>query len=152
MVDSAHAQQFIQLLRQHERIIYKVARAYCGDAEARRDLLQDIVSQVWRAFASFDPSRGVAFSTWLYRIAMNVAISHFRAKTRRAPEISLEDLGFDLAAAEAAFVAAGDNVRILQQLLSELNALDRALVLLHLEGHDAATIAAVLGISCCYSW
>ena len=67
---------FIELLQQHERIINKVCRVYAQDTEDRNDLYQEIALQAWRSYPNF---RGDAqFSTWLYRVALNTAITQFR--------------------------------------------------------------------------
>lgn len=69
---------FADLLQQHQGIVLKVARAWSQAAEDRRDLVQDISIQAWRGFASFDPDKA-RFGTWLYRVALNVAISQSAA-------------------------------------------------------------------------
>ena len=70
---------FLQLLDAHKGILYKVANAYCVRREERGDLVQDIIVELWRAYPRFEPTRA-AVSTWMYRIALNVAIS-----ARRGP-------------------------------------------------------------------
>src|SRR5262245_17763510 len=69
-------ERFLTLLEMHERIVFKVAALYCHNAEDRRDLAQEITAQLWRAFPRYDEAR--PFSTWAYRIALNVAISYAR--------------------------------------------------------------------------
>jgi RNA polymerase sigma-70 factor, ECF subfamily len=69
------------LLARHGGVVFKVASIYCRDTEDRRDLAQEICAQLWRAYPSYDESR--SFSTWMYRVALNVAISHRRSSTRR---------------------------------------------------------------------
>ena len=68
--------QFAELLAEHRRLIFKIVNAYARTAADREDLAQEIAIQSWRAFQSYDASR--TFSTWLYRIALNVAISQVR--------------------------------------------------------------------------
>ena len=70
---AAKQAEFDALVRQHRGITFKVASAYAPTPEDRQDLVQEIVAQVWRAFPHYDPTRN--FSTWMYRIALNVAIS-----------------------------------------------------------------------------
>src|ERR1019366_10579485 len=71
--DSGTQGRFLDLLDSHRRLLYRVARIYGRSAEDREDLVQEIVGQLWRAFPRYDP--GQKFSTWMYRIALNVAIS-----------------------------------------------------------------------------
>jgi RNA polymerase sigma factor (sigma-70 family) len=75
--------QFEQLLQSHRGIVYKVAGSYSRTASDRDDLAQEICLQLWRAFPKYDSQR--KFSTWMYRVALNVAISHLR----RTPQYDL---------------------------------------------------------------
>jgi RNA polymerase sigma-70 factor, ECF subfamily len=78
--DSPHA-RFEALLARHRGAVLKVASIYCRDAEDRRDLAQEICTQLWQAYPRYDEGR--SFSTWMYRVALNVAISHRRSSMRR---------------------------------------------------------------------
>lgn len=138
--------RFVALLEGHKRILYKVANAYCRNREDRGDLIQDIVTQLWRSFGQFDDRN--RFSTWMYRIAMNVAISFYRSESRRIREtVPIDEFGLDLAAADRVMDAAGDDVRILHQLIARLDELNRALIILYLDGHSHDEIAGIMGIS-----
>lgn len=136
---------FAQLLAQHQGIVLKVARAYCRDSEDRKDLIQEISIQAWRAFPGFTPERA-QFTTWLYRIALNVAISQLRSRQLRqrhhADATHIDDLAIVADTAE--------NSASLQQLttlIHSLPPLDRALLVLHLDDCSHRQIAEVLGIS-----
>jgi RNA polymerase sigma factor (sigma-70 family) len=139
--------EFIARMEPHRAMLYKVAYTYCRDAETRRDLVQEMLVQLWRAFPRFDASREVKFSTWMYRIAMNVAISGFRDATRRHDEVPMGELALEIEPALLIDEALSDNLSILKRLMDELDELNRALLLMFLEGHDADEIADVLGIS-----
>ena len=69
--------QFGELLERHRGIVFKVANTYCRDPHDRADLAQEIATQLWRSFPRYDGTR--TFSTWMYRIALNVAISFRRS-------------------------------------------------------------------------
>ena len=87
-------QRFALLLAQHQGIVLKVARGYCAQRDDRSDLIQEISTQAWRAFPAFDPQRA-QFSTWLYRIALNTAISQLRSRELRRhyhSDAALDDL------------------------------------------------------------
>lgn len=152
MADRERQQQFEDLLREHRRIVFKVARVYARDAHDRDDLVQDIAMQLWRSFDAFDVRRA-KFSTWMYRVALNVAISHARSANRSlAPHLEpldgahLESVaGPDTSHDES--LERGERVAVLNAFIGSLDALNRALVLLYLEDRDYAEIAAVLGIS-----
>jgi RNA polymerase sigma factor (sigma-70 family) len=131
------ADELTELLRQHAGLIRKIAYAYCRDAA--EDVVQEISIQLWRARDRYDPR--FAHTTWIYRIALNVAISYFRRTERHRDTAPLE------AAAAIATPPISDDLRQLLAWIDELGALDRALVLLYLDGNGHASIAAVLGIS-----
>ncbi len=137
---------FIARLEKHQRILFKVAYMYCRDRDDRQDLVQEMLIQVWRSYARFDER--VQFSTWMYRIAVNVAITHYRSEGRRLRDtVPLEEYGLDIAAADALFDNDTDNMRALRQMINGLDELNRALILLFLEGFSSEEIAEVVGIS-----
>lgn len=136
------APQLTDLLRRHARLIQKIAYAYCRSAADREDLVQEVCVQLWRSHAAYDPR--FRETTWIYRIALNVAISFYRRERRHAERRQpLEDQAIAIAG-EAE--PTGD-VALLLGCIAELGALDKALVLLYLDDNDHAAIAEVLGIS-----
>ncbi|MBS0214014.1 MAG: sigma-70 family RNA polymerase sigma factor [Proteobacteria bacterium] len=140
-------ERFQALLGQHERIVFKVARMYCRQDEDRRDLVQEIAIQAWRSFRRYDPAR--AFSTWLYRVALNVAISQARNFGQRQRHlVPLDEAAHAIADERATPMPheADERLRALQGCIDELAPLDRALMLLYLEERSHAEIAEVLGI------
>ena len=138
--------RFQALLAQHEKIVFKVAGMYCRNAEDQRDLAQEICVQAWRSFGSYDPAR--SFSTWMYRIALNVAISNARsAGLRDRHAVPLDEDVHDIADENAVPGETDERVRILHRFIEQLGALDRALMLLYLEDRSYREIADVLGIT-----
>ena len=135
---------FVALLERHRGIVFKVANSYGRGADDRADLAQEIATQLWRAWLGYDPSR--SFSTWMYRIALNVAISFARGDgQRRRLVVPLGDAHDDLA--EAAFDhEAAQHVALLQRFIARQSPLDRALLLLHLDERPQREIAEILGI------
>lgn len=137
---------FTALLERHRGIVVKVAGTYARGVDERAELMQEIAAQLWRAFPRYDPAR--SFSTWMYRIALNVAISALRE--RRRDDDHLIPLAGD--ALDVADPAATDplrelQVRALHHFIAALPPLDRALMLLYLDDRSHAEIAEVLGIS-----
>ena len=138
-------QAFGELLQQHRGIVFKVANTYARDADDRADLAQEIAAQLWRAWPGYDPAR--RFSTWMYRIALNVAISFLRGDGRRRRRtVPLDGLD-DLADGNAADHEADDRARALHRFIAAQEPLNRALLLLYLEEHSTRQMAEVLGIS-----
>ncbi|RUL74059.1 RNA polymerase sigma factor [Dyella choica] len=136
-------QAFEKLLREHQRIVFKVASVYARDPEDRNDLTQEICLQLWRSFAGFD-ARRARFSTWMYRVALNVAISHQR---RSRPEPSLEHKQLNAFEGSAGIAEPDERLAALHRFIAELDPLNRALILLYLEDRGYGEIAEILGIS-----
>jgi RNA polymerase sigma factor (sigma-70 family) len=143
---NAARDRFQALLAQHEKIVFKVANMYCRNAEDKRDLAQEICVQAWRSFSSYDATR--SFSTWMYRIALNVAISFARsAGLRERHAVPLDEGALDVADDSAAIGEPDERVRALHSFIDQLDVLSRALMLLYLEDRSYREIAEVLGIT-----
>jgi RNA polymerase sigma factor (sigma-70 family) len=138
--------RFQALLEQHRKIVFKVANTYCRHGEDRRDVAQEIFAQLWKAFPGYDGQR--IFSTWMYRIALNVAISFVRSNSQRARHTIELDESIDIALDDSTRAHETDeNVRMLEAFIEQQDPLHRALLLLYLEEHSYRDIAEILGIS-----
>jgi len=145
-IEGNRQDEFGQLLHAHRKIVFKVANTYARHAEDRADLAQEIAAQLWRAFPGFDRQR--TFSTWMYRIALNVAISHVRSQTQRQRHaVPLDEQLHDIADDNGPDHEADERVRALHRFLAQLDPLNRALLLLYLEDRSTREIADILGIS-----
>jgi len=137
-------EDFSELLQRHFGIVRKVSTLYCFDASDRADLAQEIAAQAWSAWPRYDRSR--PFSTWLYRIALNVAITHVRLSRRRAAHfVPLDEQHHAVAAGrddpeERLLLAA------LGKGIAELDPMNRALLLLYLDERSHQEIAEILGL------
>jgi RNA polymerase sigma factor (sigma-70 family) len=136
---------FLQLIRDNKGILYKISASYCRNVSDREDLVQEMIYQLWRSGHRFDDNQ--KFTTWMYRIALNVAISFYRKTTRSGVKI---DLGVDLQELEdrsPAGEALDERIELLQRFISELGELDKALMILYLEEKSYREIADILGIT-----
>lgn len=146
MTELAQQERFLALLEEHKRILYKVANSYCRTPEDRSDLTQEIVVQLWRSFPRFDDR--YRFSTWMYRIAMNVAISYYRSESHRHRRIvPMEESVLEIAAITTEPDSDTDIRELYRFIHDELDELNKALVILYLDGNSHDTIAEILGIS-----
>ena len=109
----ARARHFATLLDEHAGIVRKVAATYCRDGDDRADLAQEIASALWQAFARYDATR--PFATWMYRIALNVAISHVRSTARRRRVFVPLDEGLQESAEAVADADSGAALATLQR-------------------------------------
>lgn len=138
--------EFERLLHIHRAIVFKTVNTYCWRVEDRRDLGQEIVAQLWRAWPQYDASR--SFTTWMYRIALNVAISFVRDETRhRRTFTPLDEEVHEAAAPMAEDPEADGRVQALRQFIERQASLDRALLLLYLEDKSQKEMAEILGIT-----
>lgn len=136
---------FLSVIEAHKGILYKIASAYCADAEDRKDLIQEIIVQLWRCFEKYD--NRYKYSTWIYRIALNVAISFYRKESRRAiisnpvsqEIVYLPDWAYDN--------ETDVKLNQLQKFIAELRELDKAVLLLYLEEKSHKEIALIMNIS-----
>ena len=136
---------FLSVIEAHKGIIYKVANSYCKDAEDKKDLVQEIILQLWKSFENYNEQ--FKHSTWIYRIGLNVAISNYR-KEKRREEISnpySEGL-FSLVDFQDNTELAG-NTLFLQRFIADLKELDKALMLLYLEEKSHKEISEIIGIT-----
>ncbi|MBV8345617.1 MAG: RNA polymerase sigma factor [Candidatus Eremiobacteraeota bacterium] len=135
---------FLASLDRHRGILFKVANAYCRDPASREDLVQEIVLQLWRAYPRFDGR--AKFSTWMYRIAVNVAISFYRSERRTAERIEHSD-GAQIEELAAPGAQPDDNAAFLYEIIDRFDALSRALMILYLDDRPYSEIAEILGIT-----
>ena len=135
--------EFISLLNEHQRIIHKVCNLYMDAHADREDLFQEITLQAWKAYGNF---RGDAkFSTWLYRVALNTAITFFR-KEKRQPDIFSTETVPDFNATDA-YDTIEEQVKAMYAAIGELSKIDKAIVMLYLEDYSYNDIGDMMGIT-----
>jgi len=136
--------KFIDLLEKHQNIAHKICRMYTYDADSHKDLFQEITVQLWKAYPKFREES--KFSTWMYRVAFNTAITLYRKKKRRVQTSPWEDYDFKISS-EGYDSTLDDNLKLMYAAIKELNDIDKALVLLYLEDKPYTEISEALGIS-----
>jgi len=138
--------EFDVLLESHRAIVFRVARTYCRHPDDRDDLVQEIAVQLWRAWPGYDSTR--PFATWMYRIALNVAIGYVRNESHRRQHVApLDDELHDIADDSGVDHETEQRVRLLQGFIERQAPLDRALLLLYLDERGQREIAEILGLS-----
>ncbi|HTE24725.1 RNA polymerase sigma factor [Flavitalea sp.] len=136
--------EFINLINDHRALIFKVCNVYCHETETRRDLFQEVVLQLWRSFPGF--KRESSNSTWIYKVALNTAISNFRKETKRVGKSSITALEFEIP--DMSFDPDSlDNNHSLQQAIDKLNDLEKAVVMLYLDENSYEEMSEILGLS-----
>ena len=143
MLDSERDRIFGEWLAGHKGILFKVVRAYAFEHADRQDLFQEVAIQVWR---SVDAYRGESsVPTWIYRIALNAAISWTRKQDRHQRGKQPLEIVDGLLTASAA--EADPRVEWLYRQIAQLKDMDRSVALLMLDGFAYKEIATIAGIS-----
>ncbi len=135
---------FVKQLEDNQNIVHKICRLYTHDQDSHNDLFQEITIQLWRAFPKF---RGDSkFSTWMYRVALNTAITLYRKSKRRVSTQDFESISFKIKAEEYDDTVE-QQLEIMYRAVRKLNDIDKALVFLYLEDKSYKEISETLGIS-----
>ncbi|HYC30199.1 MAG TPA: sigma-70 family RNA polymerase sigma factor [Chitinophagaceae bacterium] len=136
--------EFVQLVNEHQPLIHKVCNLYGHSMPDREDLFQEIVIQLWKAYPKF---RGESkFSTWLYRIALNTAISGLRKQRNHITSLEPERLPVDIQE-EAYNTQKEEQLQQMYSAIRQLSELERALVMLYLEDRSYDEMEDILGIN-----
>jgi RNA polymerase sigma-70 factor, ECF subfamily len=131
---------FIGIVDTNKGIIKSLCRAYYVSPEDQKDAFQDIVLQLWRSFETF---RGESeISTWIYRVSLNTLFSKIRTEKRKiaTESIGASELSISMAMAD------GD-MELLHIVIQSLKNLDKAIVILFLEGYKNSEISQILGLT-----
>lgn len=131
---------YLRKIEEHKGIILKVVNLYADDLEDRKDLYQEIILQSWSAYPRFEGNS--KFSTWLYKISLNVALTFLnkRKKVEKIKEGSHADIVFEPQ-------ELSERADCLYQAIKQLAATDRSIIMLHLDGFSNTEISEIIGIS-----
>jgi RNA polymerase sigma factor (sigma-70 family) len=138
-------EQLLQLVKEHERILFKICNCYCNDKYQRDDLAQEIMYHLLKSFDRYDAA--YKFSTWMYRIALNVAISFYRKTRAGNVTTMLAENTADVEDKRDESAELEKNIYMLEQFICGLKELDKALMILYLDEKSYKEIAEVLGIT-----
>ena len=135
---------FVELLEKHQNIVHKVCRLYTNNQDAHNDLFQEITIQLWRAYPKF---RGDSkFSTWMYRVGLNTAITLYRKNKRKIKTEGFDALEFKIKA-EAYDDTEEQQLKLMYKAIHKLNDIEKALIFLYLEDKNYTEISDTLGIT-----
>jgi len=136
---------FTQMMQQNKGIIYKIVNSYCQHQDDRQDLAQEILTTMWLAFDKYNNE--YKFSTWMYRISLNVAISYYRKDSQRQDRSTAKDLSMVHIADLSEERGMREDIDQLYEFIGQLDQLNKAIMLLYLENEPHDVIATSLGIT-----
>ncbi|MBZ9729319.1 sigma-70 family RNA polymerase sigma factor [Salegentibacter sp. JZCK2] len=143
-MDKELEHQFVTNLEKYQNIAHKICRIYTNDQDSHNDLFQEITIQLWKAYPKF---RGEAkFSTWMYRVALNTAITLYRKKKRSIRTQDFDTVDFKIKAEEYDDETE-QQLKVMYSAIQELNDIEKALVFLYLEDKNYRDISETLGIT-----
>jgi len=134
-------EKFLNLIEMHQGIIHKILSIYTYDVEDRKDLLQEIMLQLWKSFPGFLEKS--AFSTWMYKVALNTALLHKRKKMKE--KYTVDSLIENRA--QQTGINKNDISISLYMAIDQLGPIDKAIALLYLEQKSYQEIEKIMGIN-----
>ena len=135
--------EFVQVIQQNEGVIFKITTIYTDNREDQEDLYQDIVYQLWKSFDSFRNES--KFSTWMYRIALNTALTRIKKNKRKGHSVAIDRVV--LSQTEFYDTEFEERIKMLYAQIHQLNILEKGIMLLLLEGKKYDEIAEITGMT-----
>ncbi len=136
--------EFLDIVRNNQGIIHKVCNIYCDTEEDRNDLVQEILAQLWKSFPSFRNES--KFTTWMYRVALNTAITTFKKQKRQPDRCPLTLCDYQIAD-DIVTSETEEHLRLLREAVSKLTGIEKYIIVLFLEDKDYEEIAEITGIT-----
>ena len=136
---------FVSIIKENQRLIYKICFTYCKNGECRKDLEQEILEQLWKSLSRFDGR--VKLSTWIYQVALNTAFLYHRKERKHNENRATIDESVLTLADSAKNYEMEENLAKLHVFIDTLDELDKALMLLYLDDNKYRDIAEILGIT-----
>jgi RNA polymerase sigma-70 factor (ECF subfamily) len=135
--------EFTELIEENQGIIFKVSAMYCNDLTCRKDLVQEILLQLWRSFPSYNKTK--KYTTWMYRIALNTAISQWR-KDKSKKEVATDKLPITLTDDDI-INEKSERARMLNIAINKLNKAEKSIIILYMDDYPYDEISEIIGIS-----
>lgn len=136
-------EEFVRVIKEHEGVIFKITTMYTDNRDDQKDLYQDVVYQLWKSFESFREESKI--STWMYRIALNTALTRLKKSKRMGNSVSIDRVVMQQT--ENYNPEFEEKLRLLYAHIKQLNVLEKGLMLLLLEGKKYEEIAEITGLS-----
>ena len=135
--------EFIDLINNNRALIFKVCNLYCHDPESRKDLFQEVILQLWKSYPGF--RKDSTGSTWIYRVALNTAISNFRKESKKPGGMSITLSELEIP--DMPGPSENENTASLHLAISKLSEIEKAIILLYLDEKSYDEISEIIGIT-----
>ena len=136
---------FEEILNKHKGIIFRIVNYYCKDADDKKDLEQEILIQIWLSYKKYNQE--VAWSTFIYRIALNVSIGFYNKQKRQKDKFSNVNLFIETNVQDDIPLVVDEDLQLLNEFICQLNDINKALMILYLQEKSYAEMALILGVS-----
>ena len=144
MTTKQNKKSFSELIEKHQAIIHKITMVYENACADREDLFQEICLQLWKSYPNF--RKEAKLSTWMYRVALNTAISLYRKSKKKPTTYDYDSVVYKISAEEYD-PTEEQQLNLMYSAVRQLGDIDKALVFLYLEDKNYSEIADTLGIS-----
>ena len=134
---------FITAIKENEGIVFKIASVYTNNTDDKNDLVQEIIYQLWKSYESFNHQSSL--STWMYRVALNVAIYQLKVSKKRVLTVPIDGQVLDYYEIDESQI--DEKWKVFRQHIDNLNLLDKGIVMLYLDHKSYDQIAEIIGIS-----
>lgn len=136
--------QFAGIISQNQGILHKISSLYCNDPEEKKDLFQEILYQLWRSYPTFRNESKI--STWIYRVALNTAITFLRKQKAKPGQSSFTEIIPDIQD-DSEQELLDRQFKLLYKSIEKLDKVEKAIIMLYLEGASYEEIADIIGIT-----
>ena len=136
-------EEFIEIIKENNGLIYKIARAYTASKTDEQDLYQDIIYQLWKSFPFF--RKEAKISTWMYRIALNTSIAHLNKEKKRGSQIPISEILMNKPDFDDTLKK--ERIEDLYAWIKNLNPVEKGIIVLYLEGKNYEEIAGITGFT-----
>ena len=136
---------FEEILNKHKGIIFRIVNYYCKDSDDKKDLEQEILIQIWLSYKKYNQE--FAWSTFIYRIALNVSIGFYNKQKRQKDKFSNVNLFIETNVQDDIPLVVDEDLQLLNEFICQLNDINKALMILYLQEKSYAEMALILGVS-----